>query len=154
MTTNRNRLIPTVKATPHLCYYKSRLGFGSRARRCSQRLEAFLHRQPVRRIAVDSRNSQLRRDVERSSRPLQGTSESESTGKRLSINKGTREARLSRVVTTPGRSIDRLRHLPMRQSSGGAPVVVRGVNDVHMAKGCRMIRCWITKVFFNLEAFK
>jgi len=28
----------------------------------------------------------------------------------------------------------------MRQLSGGAPVVVGGVNDVHMAKGCRMFR--------------
>jgi hypothetical protein len=46
------------------------------------------------------------------------------------------------------------KHLPMRQPSGGAPVVVRDVNDVHMAKGCRMIRVWMTKVFFNLEASK
>ena len=73
---------------------------------------------------------------------------------RLSVNKGTREARLSMVVTTLARSADRAKHLPMRQSSGGAPVVVGGVNDVHMAKGCRMIRVWITEVFFNLEAFK
>ena len=50
---------------------------------------------------------------------------------RLSVSKGTREARLSMVVT---------KHLPMRQPSGGAPVVVGGVNDVHMAKGCRMFR--------------
>ncbi len=50
--------------------------------------------------------------------------------RRLSVNKGTREARLSMVVT---------KHLPMRQPSGGAPVVVRDVNDVHMAKGCRMV---------------
>jgi hypothetical protein len=60
--------------------------------------------------------------------------------RRLSVNKGTREARLSRVVTTPSRFTDRPRHLPMRQPSGGAPVVVGDVNDDHMAKGCRMIR--------------
>ena len=71
---------------------------------------------------------------------------------RLSASKGTREARLSMVVAQLGRSTDRLKHLPMRQPSGGAPVVVRDVNDVHMAKGCRMIRCWVTEVFFNLEA--
>jgi hypothetical protein len=57
----------------------------------------------------------------------------------------TREARLSMVVT---------KHLPTRQPSGGAPVVVRDVNDVHMAKGCRMIRDWMTEVFDNLEASK
>ena len=45
---------------------------------------------------------------------------------RLSVNKGTREARLSRVVTPLGRSLDRTKHLPMRQPSGGAPVVVGG----------------------------
>ena len=72
----------------------------------------------------------------------------------LSVNKGTSEARLSRVVSQLGRSSDRPKHLPMRQSSGGAPVVVGDVNDVHMAKGCRMIREWITKVFPNLEASK
>ena len=73
---------------------------------------------------------------------------------RLSVNRGTREARLSRVVAQLGRSKDRLKHLPMRQPSGGAPVVVGDVNDVHMAKGCRMIREWMTDVFFNLEASK
>ena len=45
---------------------------------------------------------------------------------RLSVNKGTREARLSRVVAQPGRAKDRPKHLPMRQPSGGAPVVVGG----------------------------
>ena len=74
--------------------------------------------------------------------------------KRLSVSKGTREARLSRVVTQLSRSVDRPKHLPMRQPSGGAPVVVGDVNDVHMAKGCRMIRDWMTEVFFNLEASK
>jgi hypothetical protein len=69
--------------------------------------------------------------------------ESESKRRRLSVNKGTREARLSMVVT---------KHLPMRQPSGGAPVVVGDVNDVHMAKGCRMIREWMTEMFLNREA--
>ena len=73
---------------------------------------------------------------------------------RSSTNKGTREARLSRVVAQLGRSMDRSKHLPMRQPSGGAPVVVRDVNDAHMAKGCRMIRVRMTEVFFNLEASK
>ena len=64
---------------------------------------------------------------------------------RLSVNKGTREVRLSRVV---------IKHLPMRQPSGGAPVVVGDVNDVHMAKGCRTIRVRMTEVFVKLEASK
>ena len=61
----------------------------------------------------------------------------------MSVNKGTREARLSMVVT---------KHLPMRQPSGGAPVVVGDVNDVHMAKGCRMIRGGQLKCLLNSEA--
>jgi len=39
---------------------------------------------------------------------------------------GTRETRLSKVVAQLGRSSDRPKHLPMRQPSGGAPVVVGG----------------------------
>ena len=53
---------------------------------------------------------------------------------------GTRETRLSRAVAQRGRSMDRSKHLPMRQPSGGAPVVVGDANSDHMAKGCRMIR--------------
>jgi hypothetical protein len=72
----------------------------------------------------------------------------------MSANKGTREARLSRVVAQPGWACAQPKHLPMRQSSGGAPVVVGDVNDVHMAKGCRKIRSWTTEMFVNLEAFR
>ena len=67
----------------------------------------------------------------------------ESKRTRLSVNKGTRETRLSMVVT---------KHLPMRQPSGGAPVVVGDVKEDHMAKGCWMIRCWMTDAFFHVEA--
>ena len=109
----------------------------------------------TRLFVPDSRASQLSRDVWGSSRPLLGIKqESESKRMRLSTNKGTREARLSMVVTQLGQMSDWPKRLPMRQSSGGAPVVVRDVNDVHMAKGCRKICEWITEVFFNLEAFK
>ena len=73
---------------------------------------------------------------------------------RSSVNKGTREARLSMVVAQLGRSADLPKPLPMRQPSGGAPVVVRDVNDVHMAKGCRMIRVWTTEMFDSLEGSK
>jgi len=65
---------------------------------------------------------------------------------------GTREARLSMVVAQRGRSTDRPKHLPMRQPSGGAPVVVGDVNGVHMAKGCRMIRAGQPKCSLNSEA--
>lgn len=78
----------------------------------------------------------------------------ESKRRRLSVSKETREARLGMVVTHASPVTDRTKHLPMRQPSGGAPVVVGDVNDVHMAKGCRMICEGMTEVFFNLEASK
>jgi hypothetical protein len=96
---------------------------------------------PYNERLSDLRVSQLPRDVWESSGPLLGaTVELEPKRRCLSVNKGTREARLSRVVAQLGRFSDRPKHLPMRQPSGGAPVVVGDVNDVHMAKGCRMIR--------------
>lgn len=52
--------------------------------------------------------------------------ELESKRMRLSVNKGTKEARLRMVVAQLGRSKDRLKHLPMRQPGGGALVVVGG----------------------------
>ena len=45
---------------------------------------------------------------------------------RMSVKMGTKEARLSMVVAQLGRSSDRPKRLPMRQPSGGAPVVVGG----------------------------
>jgi hypothetical protein len=75
----------------------------------------------------DSRASQVSRDVQGSSSPLLGiTQESESKRRRLSASKGTRETRLSRVVAALGWPSDQLKHLPMRQPSGGVPVVVGG----------------------------
>ena len=110
---------------------------------------------PYNERLSDLRANQLSRDAWRSSRPLLGvTVKLEPKRKRLSVNKGTREARLSRVVAQLDRLMNWPKHLPMRQSSGGAPVVVRDVNDVHMAKGCRMICDWITEMFLNLEASK
>ncbi len=71
---------------------------------------------------------------------------------RMSVNMGTKEARLSMVVTPLGRSSDRPKHLPTRQPSGGAPVVVGDVSDVHMAKGCRIICADEPRCSQNLEA--
>ena len=71
---------------------------------------------------------------------------------RMSVNMGTKEARLSMVVTPLGRSSDRPKHLPTRQPSGGAPVVVGDVSDVHMAKGCRIICAGEPRCSLTLEA--
>ena len=90
-----------------------------------------------------------------SSRPLLGMKKSESKRMRSSANKGTREARLSMAVTSLGRSADRLKHLPMRQPSRGAPVVVRGRESRPHGEGVQD-DSWMDdrSVFFNLEASK
>jgi hypothetical protein len=115
------------KPTPHPRQHQSRPGIGSRAKGCPGRLQVLrIHLQSTASMP-DSWVSQLPHDVQGSSRPLTGTpKELESKWKRSSANKGTREARLSMVVTKRGRSSDRPKHLPMRQPSGGAPVVVGG----------------------------
>jgi hypothetical protein len=68
----------------------------------------------------------------------------------LSINKGTREARLSRVITQPSRH-RRLRFSPMRQTSGGAAVVVRGWESQPHGEGRQDLSFWIVEGFVNRE---
>ena len=55
----------------------------------------------------------------------------------MSANKGTREARPSRVITQPSRQSS-AQVSPMRRTGGGAAVVVRGWEGNYMAKGGRM----------------
>ena len=108
---------------------------------------------PAQRKLPEMRVNQLSRDVWGSSSPLLGvTVELEPVRRRLSVNKGTREARLSRVVAQLGWSMDQPKHLPMRQPGGGAPVVVGDVNDDHMAKGCRIVRAGQPKGSLHREA--
>ncbi len=66
---------------------------------------------------------------------------------------GTKEARLSMVVTPLGRSSDRPKHLPTRQPSGGTPVVVGDVNDVAHGEGVQDDLCWTTEGFANSGGF-
>jgi hypothetical protein len=143
------------KTRPHLCQYESRPGVVTRDRGCPKRPRTFVNGERYKAIVIARftraanylvmfRGTAGRRWVR--------NARLEPKRKRLGVNKGTRETRLSMVVTPLARSADRTKHLPMRRSSGGAPVVVGDVSDVHMAKGCRRIRGWIAKRFFNLEA--
>jgi hypothetical protein len=77
---------------------------------------------------------------------------SESKRERMSANMGTREPRPSRVVAQLSWFSDQPKPLPMRQPRGGAPVVVGDVNDVHMAKGCRIICAGEPRCSSHLEA--
>lgn len=80
-----------------------------------------------------------------------GIERSESNRKRLSVNKGTREAQSSRVVAR----IDRRQTVespPMRRLGGGASVVVRGRESRPHGEGRQNVSCWMTEGFNFREA--
>lgn len=66
----------------------------------------------------------------------------------LSVSKGTREARLSRVITQPSRPLS-AQVSPMRQTSGGAAVVVRGWESQPHGEGRQEVLFWTTEGFTN-----
>jgi hypothetical protein len=143
------------KSKPHLRQYQSRLGSDPGIGGVSNGCRTIRPCPQPAAFVPDSWNNQLRHDVWGNSSPLLGISQkSESKRNRMSVSKETREARLCRQSHGRLRPYDEGRHLPTRQSSGGAPVVVRGANGVHMAKGCRMNRCWTTEMFSILEGSK
>ena len=86
----------------------------------------------------------------KSSGPLLGGQASKPKRGCLSVNKGTREARLSRVITQPSRFLS-AQVSPMRQTSGGAAVVVRGWESQLHGKGRQDVLFWIMEGFTNRE---
>ena len=63
---------------------------------------------------------------------------------------GTREARLSRVITQPSRHLS-AQVSPMRQTGGGAAVVVRGWESQPHGEGRQDVLFWTTEGFMNRE---
>ena len=88
-----------------------------------------------------------------SSRPLLGVKESKPNRGRLSVSKGTREARSSRVVAQP-ESLSLFQVPPMRRTSGGAVVVVRGRESRSHGEGRQDVSFWATEGFTNREGFR
>lgn len=83
--------------------------------------------------------------LRRSSGPLLGVRTSKPKHGCSSANKGTREARWSRVVTRPSRHSPR-QVLPMRPASGGVAVVVRDWESQLHGEGRQEVSFW------NVEA--
>jgi hypothetical protein len=115
--------------------------YPARTREWPRRMDAIVAGGRPRELQnFQSRHSgQLSAGVWGSSRTLLGELRLESKQRRSSVSKGTGEARSSMVIAQIGfrKTIE---SAPMRRPSGGAPVVVRDVNDVHTAKGCRIYR--------------
>ena len=97
-----------------------------------------------------ARHTSYRVMFQKSSGPLLGVPTSKPKRGCLSVSMGTREARLSRVITQPGRHLLE-QASPMRQTSGGAAVVVRGWESQLHGEGRQDVLFWIAEGFTNRE---
>ena len=97
-----------------------------------------------------ARQTSYRAMFRKSSRPLLGMQTSKPKRGCLSVSKETREARLSRVITPPGRHLS-IQVSPMRQAGGGAAVVVRGWESQPHGEGRQDVSFWTTEGFTNRE---
>ena len=97
-----------------------------------------------------ARYTSYRVTFRKSSGPLFGVYTSKPKRGCLSVNKGTREARLSRVITQPGRHLS-AQVSPMRQTSGGAVVVVRGWESQPHGDGRQALSFWMAEGFNNRD---
>ncbi len=97
-----------------------------------------------------TRHTSYRVMFRKSSGPLLGAHTSKPKRGCLSVSKGTREARLSKVVAQPSRFL-LAQVSPMRQTSGGAAVVVRGWESQPHGKGRQDLLFWTTEGFANRE---
>ena len=97
-----------------------------------------------------TRHTSYRVMFQKSSGSLLGVPTSKPKRGRLSVSMGTREARLSRVITQPGRPLS-AQVSPMRQTSGGAVVVVRGWESQPHGEGRQDVSFWTTEGFANRE---
>ena len=97
-----------------------------------------------------ARHTSYRAMFQKSSGPLLGVYTSKPKRGCLSVNKGTREARLSRVITQPSRHLS-AQVSPMRQTSGGAVVIVRGWESQPHGKGRQDVSFWTMEGFINRE---
>lgn len=97
-----------------------------------------------------TRHTSYRVMFQESSGPLLGAQTSKPKRGCLSVSKGTREARLSKVITPPSQRM-LVQASPMRQTSGGAAVVVRGWESQPHGEGRQDLLFWATEGFTNRE---
>ncbi len=101
-------------------------------------------------IAAVVREISYRTMFRRSSGPLSGVSASKPKHGRLSVNKGTREAHSSKVVTQPS-WLWLAQVSPMRRMSGGVVVVVRDWESRSHGEGRQEVSFWTAEGFVNRE---
>ena len=147
MTTERNQPIPSEKGNP-IPVNTEAVRESARNREWPKRMDAIGVGRHLRELYrfTGRRKGQLFVGVWGSSRMLLGKQRLGSNRKRLSANKGTGEARLSKVVAWIG-CPETVESLPMRRSGGGAPVVVRGRESRPHGEGAQDVSFWITERF-------
>jgi len=101
-------------------------------------------------VNPERRNGQLSVGAWENSRLLVGTKRSKSNRKRLSVNKGTREAWPSMAVAWIS-LLWTTESLPMRRSGGGASVVVRGRESRPHGEGRQNVSFWEAEALNNRE---
>ena len=153
MVTNRNRRTPSENVVPipanTEAVRESRPGIGNGLggwKPC-QAATSPSDRNRVTRIAGTTRNPAM---LQGSSRPLSGDETSKPKRGCLSVSKGTREARPSRVIARPVRRASS-QASPMRRTSGGAAVVVRGREGRPHGEGRQYVSFWTAEAFSNRE---
>ncbi len=151
MVTERNRRTPLGKSTLIPANTEVVRSWTSGIGNDSERPKALsgsnrLH-EPIMKFA---RHTSYRAMFQKSSGPLLGVYTSKPKRGCLSVNEGTREARLSRVITLPSRLLS-AQVSPMRQTSGGAAVVVRGWESQLHGEGRQDVLFWIAEGFTNRE---
>ena len=153
MTTTRNQLTPSMNSNPTSANSGAARELETRDREWPKRPRTFLGSERSRAATAARFDGAVKYPS-----TFRGAADRcwvqqklESKQRRLSVNKGTREARSSKVIVQPT-GLRTGKALPMRRPSGGASVVVGGVNDAHMAKGRRTVRSGQRKCSLHLEA--
>jgi len=100
------------------------------------------------KIVAVVRATSYRTMFRRSSGPLSGVNTSKPKRGRLSVNKGTREAHSSRVITQPPQVVLG-EASPMRRMGGGVAVVVRDWESQSHGKGRQGVSFWMVEGFNN-----
>ena len=119
----------------------------------SERLDTLANGERSKRsmvIVAVVRATGYRTMFRRSSGSLLGVSASKPKRGRSSVNKGTREAHSSRVITQPSRPLP-TQVSPTRRMSGGVAVVVRGWESQPHGEGRQDVSFWATEGFTNRE---
>ena len=153
MVTERNRRIPSGNCalipanTEVVRGWKP--GIGDDSKRLHTLASGGQSKRSIMIVAV-VRGTCYRTMFRRSSGPLLGISASKPKRGRLSVNKGTREARPGKVIAQRHQPLP-VPVSPMRRTSGGAFVVVRGRESRPHGEGGQDVSFWTAEGFINRE---